>query len=235
VTPQALQVFYRDESQGILLGAVKTSNGWVYEIVDGDKDYEGRTTGDVGKSLAATTVGNSTYLIYNSILSLSTNGKVLSSDVRLAKRKSVFPEDWVYTRIDGTSDTGVASGDLVTISRERKKIILSWTSNPNVESSSSVKIMYSLLGNDVSGMQKDVLRTDFFGYPKNFLSIEGKFLFFDCSRRVCAIDLSRGAITLVSGKEANYAKYFKTKKGLEFFVSLLRKTQTLVVIELSKQ
>ena len=32
VTPAGLQVFYRDESQGILLGAALSKSGWIYEI-----------------------------------------------------------------------------------------------------------------------------------------------------------------------------------------------------------
>ena len=47
VTASGVQVFYRDESQGILLGAVKNGNEWRYEIVDGDKDTEDRTTGEI--------------------------------------------------------------------------------------------------------------------------------------------------------------------------------------------
>jgi len=54
VTPQALQVLNPDEPQGILRGAVKTSNGWVYEIVDRDRSSDGRTTGDVALHLSAT-------------------------------------------------------------------------------------------------------------------------------------------------------------------------------------
>ena len=38
VTSAGIQVFYRDESQGILLGAVKDKLDWRYESVLGDKD-----------------------------------------------------------------------------------------------------------------------------------------------------------------------------------------------------
>jgi hypothetical protein len=41
-----VQVFYRDESQGILLGAVKgkSARNWTYELVDGDRKIDGSTT-----------------------------------------------------------------------------------------------------------------------------------------------------------------------------------------------
>ena len=48
-TTSTVQVFYRDESQGVLLGAVKSKTvPWRYELVDGDRKTDGRTTGDVG-------------------------------------------------------------------------------------------------------------------------------------------------------------------------------------------
>jgi len=42
ITSEGIQVFYRDETQGVLLGAYKNFNGdWNYELVDGDrKPYE---------------------------------------------------------------------------------------------------------------------------------------------------------------------------------------------------
>ena len=60
-----MQVFYRDESQGILLGAVKNVIDWSYEIVDGDKDTEGRTTGDVAFHLKSVTVGKKIHLLFD--------------------------------------------------------------------------------------------------------------------------------------------------------------------------
>ena len=61
-TASGLQVFYRDDSQGILLGALQSGKTWQYELVDGDRKTEGRTTGDVGFHLAATAVGKSVHL-----------------------------------------------------------------------------------------------------------------------------------------------------------------------------
>ncbi len=43
--------------RGILLGAALTDEGWVYEIVDGDRQTERRSTGDVGFSLKAVALG----------------------------------------------------------------------------------------------------------------------------------------------------------------------------------
>ena len=64
VSAVGVQVFYRDESQGILLGAVKAngSKEWKYELVDGDRKTDGRTTGDVAFHLDALFDGRETVL-----------------------------------------------------------------------------------------------------------------------------------------------------------------------------
>ncbi|MEN9679059.1 MAG: hypothetical protein RLZ57_188, partial [Actinomycetota bacterium] len=71
ITKEGIQVFYRDESQGILLGAIKTpGTEWEYELVDGDRKTDGRTEGDVGFHLNAINTGGKTYLIYDSVTSV---------------------------------------------------------------------------------------------------------------------------------------------------------------------
>ena len=66
-TAGGVQVFYRDESQGILLGATKIagSSNWKYELVDGDRKTDGRSIGDVGFHLKALFSGKKTYLVYD--------------------------------------------------------------------------------------------------------------------------------------------------------------------------
>ncbi|MFM7777024.1 MAG: fibronectin, partial [Actinomycetota bacterium] len=126
VTPQALQVFYRDESQGILLGAVKTSSGWIYEIVDGDKDSEGRTTGDVAFHLSATVEKNSVYLLYDSVLTINSNRAATSGEIRLATRKTIFPEDWRYQSLDGPDNGNAVAGYATTIFNNKGRVTASW-------------------------------------------------------------------------------------------------------------
>jgi hypothetical protein len=100
VTASGVQVFYRDESQGILLGAVKDKLDWRYEIVDGDKDTEDRTTGDVAFHLKATTVGKKIHIIYDSVRGFDMDRNVTRSEMRYATRSSAFVEDWTYKTLD---------------------------------------------------------------------------------------------------------------------------------------
>ena len=88
-TTSALQVFYRDESQGVLLGAIKKSNKWSYELIDGDRKTDGRTTGDVGFHIDALLSGATTYLIYDSVLVVNQKKVATSGEIRLASRDEI--------------------------------------------------------------------------------------------------------------------------------------------------
>jgi len=92
-TINSVQVFYRDETQGILLGAIKTKKTpWSYELIDGDRDTDGRSIGDVGNHLQAMVEGTVTYLIYDSILALNQKREITSGAVRVAARTAILPK-----------------------------------------------------------------------------------------------------------------------------------------------
>jgi hypothetical protein len=196
-TPQGLQVFYRDESQGILLAAVKISNGWVYEIVDGDKKSEGRTTGDVAFNLSATTDKNTTYLLYDSVLTINSNRDATSGEVRLAIRKTVFPEDWRYQTIDGPDNGNMVAGYATAIFNNRGRVTAAWLvsrgdSLPNPSSVSfaevsETNIPYSIEISD-------------FGTPSNPIHMDSKGITFGCQNRLCQAPLTRGNAQLISGR-----------------------------------
>jgi hypothetical protein len=195
-TSQGLQVFYRDESQGILLGAVKTSNGWVYEIVDGDKNSEGRTTGDVAFHLSATIDKNTVYLLYDSVLTINSNRDATSGEVRLATRKTVFPEDWRYQTLDGPDNGNAVAGYATAISNNRGRVTAAWLvsrgdtlPNPNIVSYVEVSETPTPFIIDVSLL----------GIPSAPLTIDSKAIVFGCQSRICLTSLLNGNLKLVNG------------------------------------
>jgi hypothetical protein len=96
-TASAIQVFYRDESQGVLLGAVKTkSTPWTYEMVDGDRATDGRSTGDVGFHLKALFDGAKTYIAYDSVVSMNQKKEITAGAVRVATRSGSDANTWNY-------------------------------------------------------------------------------------------------------------------------------------------
>ena len=196
VTPSGLQVFYRDETQGILLGAVKTSSGWVYEIVDGDRKTQGRTTGDVAFHLAATSLGKTVYLFYDSVITITASHTPTEGEVRLASRSSVFPEDWKYTIVDGP-DAGVAvAGFAVALANSGKTVGLSWLSanGDSLPFADQVKFV------TVDNLQfPGALSASNYGRPQNPLSIDGKGVIFGCQTRICKATTISTSVSLVNG------------------------------------
>jgi len=100
VTSEGVQVFYRDESQGILLGAVKQGDEWRYEIVDGEKDTDNKTTGDVGFHLKSITVGKKVILIYDSVKGFDADKNVTRGEIRYASRSTTSTLDWEFKTLD---------------------------------------------------------------------------------------------------------------------------------------
>jgi hypothetical protein len=224
VTLQALQVFYRDESQGILLGAVRTSNGWVYEIVDGDRDSEGRTTGDVAFHLSATTAKNTVYLIYDSVLTINSHGDATSGEVRLATRRTVYPEDWRYQTLDGPNNGNAVAGYATAIQNIDGKITASWLVSqwpPNATSISYTNIL--------EGEPPTIIDTHDLGIPSPPLVNDTSGIYFGCQRRICAKNLDQGKKRLLIGRTdlGRYVVVIKVS-GRAFLAVLQRNYLVLV-------
>jgi hypothetical protein len=196
VTAEGLQVFYRDESQGILLGATLTKTGWVYEIIDGDRQTEGRSTGDVGFSLKALAVGRSVYVLYDSVLTLSSNGIATQGEIRLARRNSIFPEDWQYSTLDGP-DYGVAvAGYSVALARSGKKVAAAWLSANGNRLPNPDQIRFLVIGEDNNPEGKNI---ENYGTPGSPLVIDDKNILFGCEKRLCASGNSATGLKLMNG------------------------------------
>jgi hypothetical protein len=227
-TTQGLQVFYRDESQGILLGAVKTSNGWVYEIVDGDRTSDGRTTGDVAFHLSAASNKNTVYLIYDSVLTINSNRDATSGEVRLAIRKTVFPEDWRYQTLDGPDNGNAVAGYATAIFNNGGRVTASWlvSRGDRLPGPSLVSIR------SVNNSNLNVsLRTDNLGTPSAPLAMNEKHIIFGCQERICISPIIkiRERLLLGSKKSLLSARIFDVGSKTYIVVSLDKR---LVSVEL---
>jgi hypothetical protein len=198
VTKDGLQVFYRDETQGILLGAVKTSAGWVYEIVDGDRRTNDRTTGDVAFQLSAISDGRMVYLLYDSILTLNSNKDATEGEVRLAVRKSIFPEDWQYTTLDGPESGNAVAGYATALAIDKGRVRAAWLTArgdtlPNPTQLNFVRIADS----DFS----ETITPTSFGVPGRPLALDNSEIIFGCAGRICRAKLDTGDAKLVTGSQ----------------------------------
>ncbi len=195
-TPSGLQVFYRDESQGILLGATLTKAGWVYEIVDGDRQSDNRTTGDVAFSLSAVANGRTVYVLYDSILTLSSGDYATQGETRLAQRNTIFPEDWRYKTLDGP-DNGVAvAGYDVALAKAGNKVAAAWLSASGNRLPDPDQIRFATL--EDFGVP-NTATIESFGTPGYPIAIDGKGMIFGCEKRLCSVSNTGTAVKLVNG------------------------------------
>ena len=216
INSAGVQVFYRDESQGIVLGAVKYGSSWRYEIVDGDKDTENRSTGDVGFHMKAITVAKKIHLIYDSVNGFDLEKNVTKGEIRYATRSSGVVEDWVYDTLDTPGNGVSVAGYDVTIFNSVRGVTAGW-----------------FTGNGISFPYPNLLRTKFvtatttttytpgnFGIPDSPMAIDEKSVLFGCELRLCSLNKADKVISLVSknqitdGSKSTWITINKTRYAL---------------------
>lgn len=185
-----VQVFYRDESQGILLGAVKgkSAKDWVYELVDGDRKTDGRTTGDVAFSLKAIFDGRTSYLIYDSVVDINQKEQPTASEIRLATRTNFSPIGWSYRILESSTPTNPVSGFAIAVGKSIRGIFATWLGGDSLSLPEAKSLRWISLsqGTEVSSIIPEGL-----GTPSRYLSTDTSRIAFTCERRLCAVDKSK--------------------------------------------
>jgi hypothetical protein len=198
-TASGIQVFYRDETQGILLGAVKGfSDKWTYELVDGDRKTNGRTTGDVGTHLRAVAFGSKVSVLYDSVLVVNQQKQATAGEVRLATRIGIS-SNWSYQTLD-TSGGGVAvAGYDLSLNKTAAGVIATWLTASGVSIPKPTQIRWDNLSDTSPPV---TLTSDGYGLPTSPLSIDNRTLTFGCQDRICTTELKptagKSQISLVS-------------------------------------
>jgi hypothetical protein len=197
VTPTGIQVFYRDESQGVLLGAFKlnTSTKWVYEQVDGDRKTDGRTTGDVGFHLAAGFDGTNTYVLYDSVLVINQQKEATSGAIRLATRADIDPAKWVYRTLEESSDSLAMTGYDVALSVSTKGAFAMWLGASSITIPKPNQIRTAVIATNLSVKSFDPSN---FGTPNRWIRTNGSSALFNCEDRLCSIDFATKKIALIT-------------------------------------
>ena len=189
VTSDGIQVFYRDETQGVLLGAYKNFGGdWNYELVDGDRKTDFRTTGDVAFHLKSLVDGNKTYVIYDSVLAIDQNRDATSGEIRLATRTSFDPGAWQYRTLESPKADASILGYDVEIVKSAKGIIASWFSATALSMPDPTLVRTLNISNS-STVQ--ITSSSNFGTANKLMSSDSKTLMFNCLGRLCAIDYAK--------------------------------------------
>ena len=206
VTSDGIQVFYRDETQGVLLGAYKNfGGGWNYELVDGDRKTDFRTTGDVAFHMKALVDGNKTYVIYDSVLTINQNRDATSGEIRLATRTSFDPGAWQYRTLESPTTDATILGYDVEIAMSAKGIMASWFSATALSMPDPTLLRTLNLSTAGAVMSTS---TSNYGTPDELLSSDSQTLMFNCLGRLCAIDYTKfskgqSAISLASSWQSS--------------------------------
>ena len=201
-TAGGIQVFYRDESQGILLGATKAkgAKSWTYELVDGDRKTDGRSTGDVAFHLKALFDGKKTYVVYDSVLTINQKKEATSGEVRVASRNTFAPGDWSYFNIDTSGSATPMTGFDVSIAKTLNGIQASWLISSPETAPNANRIRWSMISNPPT---QSVATTELYGAPSKYLNTDGASIAFNCQGRLCVLDSARAipTIKLVSSEQ----------------------------------
>jgi hypothetical protein len=201
VTPTGIQVFYRDESQGVLLGAYKlnTSSKWLYEQLDGDRKTDGRTTGDVAFHLAAGFDGKKTYVLYDSVLVINQKKEATSGAIRLSTRTDIDPTKWVYRTLEESSDSLAMTGYDVALSVTTKGAFAMWLSASSITIPKPDQIRTAVIGTQLN---VKTFGTSNFGTPNRWTRTNGTSALFNCEDRLCVMDFATKKVSLITGSAA---------------------------------
>ena len=205
-TTTTVQVFYRDESQGVLLGALKTkSSAWKYELIDGDRKTDGRTTGDVGFHLQAIFDGSKTYVAYDSVVAMNQKKEITSGAIRIATRTGVDPAGWNYQTLDISTDEASVFGFDVALAKINGDVFATWLATSSITAPKPNQLRWARLSDP---MKISKITTENFGTPGEFMTTDGKTIIFNCQERLCALDTSKkdlgqSAIRLVSSTQGS--------------------------------
>ena len=125
---------------------------------------------------------NTVYLIYDSVLTINSNRDATSGEVRLAIRKTVFPEDWRYQTLDGPDNGNAVAGYATAIFNNRGRITAAWLvsrgdSLPNPSNVSYVEIGETTFPSSIDNSK--------FGDPSAPMHMDSKGITFGCQNRLC--------------------------------------------------
>jgi hypothetical protein len=205
-TATSIQVYYRDESQGVLLGAVKNRGSvWKYELVDGDRKTDGRTTGDVAFHIQAIFDGAKSYVAYDSVVSMNQKKEITSGAIRVATRSGVDPTSWIYQTLDISTEDASVFGFDVALAKTSSGVFATWLAASISSAPKPNQIRWTYL-KDSTVISK--ITTENFGTPTEYLTTDGKTIIFNCQDRLCAVDTSKkdlgqSAIKLISSTQGS--------------------------------
>jgi hypothetical protein len=149
----------------------------------------------VGFEIKAAVSSNSVYVIYDSVLTLSSLNRATQGEVRVASRASIFPEDWKYQTLDGPDNGLAVAGYDVAISSSAEKVAVAWLGASGNSLPKPDLVRFMILNQDDEPF---TLSSISLGTPGPPLVIDERGLFYGCEGRICSTDNYGVAQKLIS-------------------------------------
>ena len=208
-----------------MLGATKrtTATKWTYELIDGDRNTDNRTTGDVAFHLAAYVNKTITHLIYDSVLVINQKREITSGEVRYATRNGISPSSWSYSTLDQSDNAVPVAGFDVAIAPEKAGVRMAW-----IAAGADSAPVPNQIRSTFVGKTKEIAtaNTDGYGTPGARISLVNGELIFNCEMRLCSMNLTQpnNPIRLVTSQQT-------TEPGHGIFVTVDKKRFLLAALD----
>jgi hypothetical protein len=160
------------------------------------------------------------------VLTLSSNNIATQGEVRLAKRNSIYPEDWSYKTLDGP-DSGVAvAGYEVTITNSGDRIVAGWFAASGFRLPRPDEVRYLIVDQDEKPTR---ISPDKYGTPSPPLTIDSKGIIFGCESRLCSVSSYSSIPKLINGSILNSVteSSFVTINGIRYAITSILKQLVL--------
>ena len=144
--------------------------------------------------------GKETILLYDSILTINQRKEATSGAIRVAKRSGLSSASWKYQTLDSSGGPIAVVGYDVNLQKGARGILATWLTSSTLNLPRAEQLRWAYL--DAPTVFTTVPTTGF-GTPSKFLSSDGSTSIFNCQERLCAVDISKSAITLVSKEQSS--------------------------------
>jgi hypothetical protein len=132
------------------------------------------------------------------VLTINQRKEVTSGAIRVAQRIGVSPQGWRYSTLDTSAGPIAVVGYDVALQKGARGILATWLTSSALTLPRAEQIRWAYLATPTV---LKTLPTNGYGTPSKFLSSNGSTTIFNCQQRLCALDISTNALSLVAEEQ----------------------------------
>ena len=132
------------------------------------------------------------------MLAINQRKEATSGAIRVAERIGVSPQAWRYSTLDTSAGPIAVVGYDVALQKGARGILATWLTASALTLPRAEQIRWAYL---TTPTEIKTLPTNGYGTPSKFLSSNGSTTIFNCQQRLCALDISTNALSLVADEQ----------------------------------